>query len=112
SLMLTELRLTFVDGFQLCDILRRDTLTRFVPIVVVTSEVRPIALERAQRAGADSVLTKPTSLDVIRVEVQRLLSTSVELRKRSAGILRKSADQQRDSAELLARSERHRRTML
>jgi CheY-like chemotaxis protein len=112
SLVLTELRLPFVDGFELCEILRRDALTRQVPIVVVTGEMRPAALERAHHVGADAVLIKPTPLEVIRFEVQRLLSTSAELRNRSAEILQQSASQQRVSAALLARSKGRPRMML
>src|SRR5258706_309971 len=112
SLVLTELRLPFVDGVELCDILRRDVLTRFVPILVVTGDVRPAALERAQQAGADAVLVKPTSLELIRVEVRRLLEKSAALRQKSAAILQESAEQQRVSAILLARSIGRTRIML
>ena len=40
SLLITELRLPFIDGDALCDILRRDHMTKRVPILVVTSDAR------------------------------------------------------------------------
>src|SRR4051812_38005116 len=76
SLVVTELRLPFVDGIDLCDILRHDVLTRSVPIIVVTNDVYPTVLERVQQAGADAVLLKPPSMDLLRFEAQRLLSSS------------------------------------
>src|SRR6267142_6849083 len=40
SLLITELRLPLVDGYALCQVLRRDAATRFLPILVVTTETR------------------------------------------------------------------------
>jgi hypothetical protein len=60
------------DGFQLCEILRRDSVTSTVPILVVTT-TQPRLLDRARTAGADSVLTKPVKAQALLDEVQRLL---------------------------------------
>src|SRR5438876_802097 len=59
DLIVTETRLPGIDGYQLCDLLRRDPATRAVPIVVVTAEAYPVDLERARNAGANIVLVKP-----------------------------------------------------
>src|SRR5215831_12145469 len=40
SIVVTELRLPVIDGLALCRLLRRDRLTRAIPILVVTSETR------------------------------------------------------------------------
>jgi hypothetical protein len=61
------------DGYALCELLRRDTATRTVPIIVVTSEDRPTKLERARAAGVDAVLNKPVAPDALLNEIQRLL---------------------------------------
>lgn len=73
TLVLTELRLAYVEGPDLCDILRRDELTAGVPILVVTADTRADALERVKHAGASAVLTKPASPESILAEVQRLI---------------------------------------
>jgi hypothetical protein len=57
----------------MCEVLRRDSMTSSVPILVVTTETRPTELDRARDAGADSVLTKPVSLDALLQEIRRLL---------------------------------------
>jgi CheY-like chemotaxis protein len=44
ALVVTEVALPFIDGYALCEILRRDRLTASVPILVVTAEAR----ERSQ----------------------------------------------------------------
>jgi two-component system cell cycle response regulator DivK len=74
SLVLTELRLPIVDGWSLCELVRRDRKTSTVPILVVTSETRPTELARATRAGADTVLIKPSTPDCIISAMDRLLA--------------------------------------
>lgn len=74
--IVSELRLPVIDGISLCQILRRDRATAAVPILIVTSETRPSELARAQRAGADAVLVKPSTPDAIMSELQRLMERS------------------------------------
>jgi CheY-like chemotaxis protein len=74
ALVVTEIRLPFLDGYALCDILRRDRATTAVPILVVTAEARPIGADGARRAGANAVLIKPTTPEQLVAETRRLLS--------------------------------------
>lgn len=73
SLVITDTRLPGFDGYDLCDVLRRDVVTRTVPILVVTSESTPSEVARARDAGADAVLIKPVTPDTLLNEVERLL---------------------------------------
>jgi two-component system, chemotaxis family, chemotaxis protein CheY len=73
TLVITELRLPLFDGFALCDVLRRDSFTKRVPIVVVTTENRPAEVDRACAAGADVVLVKPVTSESLLQEIERLL---------------------------------------
>jgi two-component system chemotaxis response regulator CheY len=73
QLIITETRLPMMDGFALCEILRRDHATRSTPILVVTSEAESAKLQRARAVGADAVLAKPARLDAILAETERLI---------------------------------------
>jgi len=57
----------------LCDIWRRDHVTKGVPILVVTSDARATEGTRARTAGATAVLVKPATPEEILAETQRLL---------------------------------------
>jgi CheY-like chemotaxis protein len=71
SLVITDTRLPFVDGYSLCGLLRRDPLTHAVPIVVITADVQTVELAALNRLGGITVLTKPVSLDVLADIVER-----------------------------------------
>src|SRR5262245_13067691 len=72
SVVITELWLPYIDGIALCRLLRRDLATSNVPILVVTSEIRPVYLKQAERAGANAILMKPSTPNVILAEMDRL----------------------------------------
>jgi CheY-like chemotaxis protein len=74
SLVITEIHLPLIDGYTLCDILRQDALTHSLPILVVTTDARPIQMERMRLAGADAVLVKPTPPDTLLNEMRRLFA--------------------------------------
>ena len=75
SLLITELRLPFVDGYALCEVLRRDAATRSLPIMVVTTETRLTEVARARRAGATTILHKPALVPAILDEARRLCTS-------------------------------------
>jgi CheY-like chemotaxis protein len=71
--VVTEIRLPLLDGYALCEILRRDRATTGIPILVVTAEVGSAQLDRARKAGADVVLAKPATPEQILSEMRLLL---------------------------------------
>src|SRR5438876_4649072 len=79
EIIVTETRLPGINGFELCQLLRRDIATAATPIVVVTGDAYPAARERAERAGADTVLVKPCLPETLTAEIRRLLARSAEL---------------------------------
>jgi len=76
ALVITEVGLPIMDGYALCEVLRRDSTTRTVPILLVTTPTTIPALDRARAIGVDGVLTKPVTPDALREAVERLLGTS------------------------------------
>jgi DNA-binding response OmpR family regulator len=55
-----------MNGFELCRRLRRESLTRDTPIVILTAKAFEIDMARSLSVGANDYITKPFSLrDVI-----------------------------------------------
>ena len=74
SLILLDLLMPVMDGFELIEILRNDEKLRSIPVIVMTSEKE--AEVKSIRMGAADFITKPYDApDVIRARVSR----SIEL---------------------------------
>jgi CheY-like chemotaxis protein len=97
ALLVTEILLPIINGYALCEILRRDRTTADVPILVITAESRPIQIERARNAGADAVILKPTTPEQLWAETQRLVADARAIRIHAA-TARTNADVQREHA--------------
>jgi len=106
ALIVTEIRLPYIDGYQLCHLLRQDPETRDVHIVVLTGDAVPKQLSRARRAGADSVLVKPCLPDRLDSELRRLLAESLDLRARSEAVGERANAQRSRSSEFVDRGHR------
>jgi CheY-like chemotaxis protein len=83
--VITELRLPFVDGCSLCEVLRSDAMTRHVPLVVVTGEDRARPLEQA-RAIADAVFVKPVQALTVLGALSQLIARSATLKQQATNL--------------------------
>jgi CheY-like chemotaxis protein len=59
DLVVTDVRMPGLDGFQLAEALRRDERTRKIPLIFVSGETEPAEAARAHALGALAYLTKP-----------------------------------------------------
>ncbi len=75
SLILMDLSLPGMDGWEATRRLKADERTRHIPIVALTGHALAGASEGAKKAGCDSFVTKPCLPDDLVVEVRRMLNT-------------------------------------
>ena len=76
DVVVTETRLSGLDGLALCALLRQDLVTRTIPVIVVTGDAFAEDIERANEAGASLVLTKPCLPDQLSTAIKALLEES------------------------------------
>ncbi len=76
DLILMDLSLPGMDGWEATRQLKTDDRTRAIPVVALTGHALAGASEGARRAGCDSFVTKPCLPDELVVEVRRLLDLS------------------------------------
>ena len=69
--IVVDSRLPFIDGAQFCALVRRDPATAGLCMVTITSDTAPDRVARIRASGADVVLTKPVSLEVLAAAVLR-----------------------------------------
>ena len=74
DLILMDLSLPGMDGWEATRQLKADDRTKNIPVVALTGHALAGASEGAKRAGCDSFVTKPCLPDDLVVEVRRMLS--------------------------------------
>ena len=72
--VVTDLNIPGIDGFELTRRLRLDSRTRDVPVIAVTGYAAFASdPERARRAGCDAVLPKPCSPEDLETTIRELI---------------------------------------
>ena len=74
SLILMDLSLPGIDGWEVTARLKKDARTRHIPIVALTAHALQEERERAERAGCDAFVAKPCLPEELLTQVQRLLT--------------------------------------
>jgi CheY-like chemotaxis protein len=74
DLILMDLSLPGMDGWEATRVLKADEATKKIPIVALTGHALAGASEGARKAGCDSFVTKPCLPDDLVVEVKRMLN--------------------------------------
>ena len=73
SLIVLDLMLPEVDGLEACKMLRRDSATAKVPIIMLTAKAAEIDRILGLELGADDYITKPFSPRELVLRVKRIL---------------------------------------
>ena len=76
DLILMDLSLPGMDGWEATRRLKADDRTSHIPIVALTGHALAGASEGAKKAGCDSFVTKPCLPDDLVVEVRRMLGAA------------------------------------
>ena len=77
DLVVLDVMLPGLDGFEVCRAIKENPLTSYIPIVMLTAKKSSVDLERGRLAGADAYITKPfKSVKVLEV-IEELLAASL-----------------------------------
>ena len=98
DVILLDVMMPRMSGFQVCERIKRDPSTRDIPIIMVTALNEVGDVERAVEAGADDFLTKPVNklelltrvrsllrVRQLKAQLDRAMAEVRELRQREAG---------------------------
>src|SRR3990172_6912886 len=72
-LLVLDLRMPGLDGFEVCRRIKADPATRGTKILAITAYPENSARERALQSGADAFLAKPFTVKELKAEVKHLL---------------------------------------
>jgi twitching motility two-component system response regulator PilG len=73
ALVISDVRMPGMDGFELCAALRADRALHDTPVVLLTSLTDPASREKGILVGATAFLTKPVTVQDLRAVVGKVL---------------------------------------
>jgi DNA-binding response OmpR family regulator len=73
DLVILDIMLPGIDGYEVCEIIRLDPNYRDVRVMFLTAKGREVDIAKGLALGADAYLTKPFSNDELVAKVKELL---------------------------------------
>jgi two-component system alkaline phosphatase synthesis response regulator PhoP len=84
DLVILDVMLPGMDGFEICYRLRSEPSTKTLPILMFSAKAQEIDKDTGIKVGADDYLTKPSAPSVIVSHVEKLLATK-PIREKASG---------------------------
>lgn len=82
DLILLDLLLPDIEGFEICEILKLEKETNLIPIVMITALTAPEDKIRGLKVGANQYLTKPFTAEDLHSAIQNAFSWREEIRQK------------------------------
>ncbi len=95
DIVITDIMMPDMDGFQLCDKLKKNEMTMHIPIIILTALTSEQSKIQGLETGADDYITKPFSTNILKVKVNNL----IESRKKLKALYNKQITSEEDHKE-------------
>ncbi|MGB5748800.1 MAG: response regulator [Desulfobacterales bacterium] len=79
DLILLDIMLPRIDGYEVCEIVRLNPEYRGIKIIFLTAKGREVEIAKGLSLGADAYITKPFSNTELVAKVQELLDNTNEI---------------------------------
>jgi twitching motility two-component system response regulator PilG len=73
DLVLLDIMLPEIDGFEVCRRIKSDVATRDIPVIMLTAKKTRDDMARGEKVGADWYITKPFKSAMVIETIQRFL---------------------------------------
>jgi DNA-binding response OmpR family regulator len=81
DLILLDLMLPDIDGYQICEALKLDRATNMIPVVMVTARDQPQDRVHGLEVGANGYVIKPFSLEQLNEAITQALAWQASIRR-------------------------------
>jgi DNA-binding response OmpR family regulator len=73
DIMILDIMMTKLNGFQVCEMVRKQPQLKVVPVVFLSAKSHPTDIEHAKRLGGTEYITKPFDPGTVKHTVEKLL---------------------------------------
>jgi two-component system cell cycle response regulator DivK len=73
DLVITDINLPDIDGYEITETLKKDTKTAHIPIIAMTANVMKKDRDQINQVGCDGYIAKPIDIDVLPEQVENFL---------------------------------------
>lgn len=80
-LIVSDVMMPFMDGFELCRIIKSDILTSHIPIILLTAKNSLQSKIDGLAIGADAYIDKPFSPEHLQVQIANLLANRIKIKE-------------------------------
>ena len=71
-LILLDLNLPELDGFQILEMIKKDETTKLIPVIILTTTDNPREVERGYALGCNVYVTKPVEYEAFADSIRKL----------------------------------------
>ncbi|MFC2154998.1 ATP-binding protein [Acidobacteriota bacterium] len=82
DLIISDIMMPEVDGYQLCSVLKKDIKTSHIPIILLTARASEESIITGLETGADDYLTKPFNTHILLTRIKNLIDLRRQLQEK------------------------------
>lgn len=82
DVLISDVAMPRMDGFELCRQLRSDASTSHIPVILLTARSTTSDQIEGFETGADDYITKPFNMQLMQLRIKKLIETRNKLRER------------------------------
>lgn len=95
DIVVCDIMMPVMDGFTMTQMLKNDIRTSHIPVIILTAKTTPEDQQHCYECGADSFITKPFSINLIKTRINNIL----ESQKNTAAFIFQKANEKTSISE-------------
>ena len=103
DLILLDIMMPEIDGYEVCQTLKANPLTRNIPIIFVTAKTEVEDEQKGFELGAVDYITKPVSMPLVLARIKTHLALYDQQRELTAQVIERTNQIEETRAEIIKR---------
>ena len=81
DVLVADVMMPRMDGFEMCTLIRQDPLTSHIPLIMLTAKSNEGDRAASYNCGADAFISKPFSVKTLTTRIEGLIESRIKLQK-------------------------------